>query len=274
MELTLHGGPSATAGPEPFTDRHATQAARPADLAVRGLRKSFAGAEPVLRDANLHVRRGESVALIGANGCGKSTLLRCCLGLLEPDAGFIDLLGSRLTALKGAALRRLRGRIGLVWQRHNLVGQLSALSNVVHGAQNRSGSPRLWLQSLAPTTVRDEAMQCLERVGLGHLAQRRAEHLSGGESQRVAIARALMQRPLLVLADEPVASLDPRIGVEVMEIFIGLLREQGITLLFVSHDLDHALTYANRVVGLKSGRIVLDAPATDLDRTGLRRLYG
>jgi len=241
-------------------------------VSVKGLGKGFKGGA-ILRRVDLHVNGGESVALIGANGCGKSTLLRCCLRLVEPDAGRVELLGADLGGIRGAVLCRLRGRVGVVWQRHNLVPRLSALTNVVHGAQSRGAGARTWLQGLARSEVRDEALHCLEQVDLAHLATRRADQLSGGESQRVAIARALMQRPRLVMADEPVASLDPRVGEEVMELFVGLLREQQVALLFVSHDLDHALRYAGRIVGLRGGYVAQNAPSTALDLATLRSLY-
>ncbi len=246
----------------------------PIDLAVGGLCKAFRGAGPVLCDIDLEIRRGEAVALIGANGSGKSTLLRCALRLIEPDSGSVQLFGSDVGKASRARLCRLRARVGLVSQRHNLVPRLSVLSNVLHGAQARRSGPRIWYQSLAPHTERAEAMDCLDRVGLAHLAGRRADQLSGGQSQRVAIARALMQAPDLVLADEPVASLDPAAGEEVMRLFVDLTRWRGLTLVFVSHDLDHALTYADRVIGLRGGRLTLDQPAARLDVDALRGIYG
>jgi phosphonate transport system ATP-binding protein len=244
------------------------------ELVVEGLTKSYDKRGAVLQGVDLQLRSGESVALIGGNGSGKSTLLRCCLRLDEPDSGSIELLGTNFSSLKGFRLRQLRGRIGMVWQRHNLVPRLSALSNVVHGAQNRVSGFRSWLQGLASHSIREEAYHCLQQVGLVHLAQRRVDQLSGGESQRVAIARALMQRPDMFMADEPVASLDPRVGEAVMKLFVQRIREQRGTLLFVSHDLNHALRYAERIIGLRNGRIELNAPVEDLDHARLRRLYG
>ncbi len=255
-------------------ERSDTEVGRSPELVVTGLSKRFNQCDAVLRGVDLQLRSGESVALIGGNGCGKSTLLRCCLRLDEPDSGQIEVLGTNFSVLKGTRLRQLRGRIGLVWQRHNLVPRLSALSNVVHGAQNRVSGFRTWLHGLASHTIREEAYHCLEQVGLAHLAQRRVDQLSGGESQRVAIARALMQRPSMFMADEPVASLDPKVGEEVMELFIERIREKRVTFLFVSHDLDHALRYAHRIVGLRDGKIEMNAATKDLDRVTLRKLYG
>jgi phosphonate transport system ATP-binding protein len=245
-----------------------------AELIVEGLSKSYENRGVVLQNIDLQLHSGEAVALIGSNGSGKSTLLRCCLRLDEPDSGRIELMGSNFSGLKGQHLRQLRGRIGMVWQHHNLVPRLSALSNVVHGAQNRIGSFRTWLQGLASQSIRNEAYHCLEQVGLAHLANHRVDRLSGGESQRVAIARALMQRPKIFMADEPVASLDPKVGEAVMELFVERIREKRVTLLFVSHDLNHALRYAQRIIGLRDGRIELNAAVNDLNHVALRNLYG
>ena len=247
--------------------------AAPADLAVRGLSKRFGAKVQVLSDVSLAVGKAEAVALIGANGAGKSTLLRCCLRLIEPDAGSIDLLGNDVCSLKPAALRRLRARVGFVFQRHNLVPRLPVLSNVLHGAVSRCPGPRAWFHEIAPRALREEAMHCLERVGLAELATRRADQLSGGQSQRVAIARALMQRPQVMFADEPVASLDPAAGEEVMRCFLDLIRRERLTLVFTTHQLRHALDYGDRVVGLRGGRVTIDAPAAGLDVPSLRCFY-
>jgi phosphonate transport system ATP-binding protein len=258
------GGPGAPAASAPAAP----------DLDVRGLRKRFAAARgAVLDGVGLAVRPGEAVALVGPNGAGKSTLLRCCLRLVEPDEGEVRLLGRDLRGVRGRALRRARAETGFVFQRHNLVGRLSVLSNVVHGALAAGWSAFRWTQALAPRAVRQRALECLARVGLSHLADRRADTLSGGESQRVAIARALVAGPRLVFADEPVASLDPGIGEEVMRLFADLIRRSGLTLLYTTHQVDHALRYSDRVVALRAGRVVLDAPSKDVGRGDLRAVY-
>jgi phosphonate transport system ATP-binding protein len=243
-----------------------------AELEVRGLAKRFGPVE-VLCGVNLAVGKGEAVALIGANGAGKSTLLRACLRLVEPDAGEVHLLGLNVKTLGAAALRRLRARVGFVFQRHNLVPRLPVISNVLHGAIARRAGPRGWFHQIAPRELREEAMSCLARVGLADLALRRADQLSGGQSQRVAIARALMQRPQVMFADEPVASLDPAAGEEVMGCFLELIRRERLTLVFTTHDVRHALHYADRVVGLRGGRVAIDAPAAALDAPSLRSFY-
>ena len=243
-----------------------------APLEVRGLSKRF-GAVSVLSDVSLAVGGAQAVALIGANGAGKSTLLRSCLRLIEPDAGEIRLLGEDVRALRGTGLRGLRAKVGFVFQRHNLVPRLPVLSNVLHGALARRAGPRAWFHEIAPRRLREEAMGCLERVGLADVAKRRADQLSGGQSQRVAIARALMQRPQVMFADEPVASLDPAAGEEVMGCFLELIRRERLTLVFTTHNLRHALDYGKRVVGLRGGRVTIDAPAKALDLSSLRSFY-
>ena len=244
-----------------------------ADLVVSALGKSFEPGTPVLSNVHFQVATGQRVALIGANGAGKSTLLRCCMHLIRPDAGEVRLFGTPLGGLDAQALRRLRAQVGFVFQKHNLVPRLSALSNVLHGALPRAPLARAWLQSLAPAALREEAMLCLERVGLTHIALRRADKLSGGQSQRVAVARALMQRPRLIVADEPAASLDPVAGDEVMSLFSGLVKDEGLTMVFPSHDLVHAVKYADRVIALQRGEIVLDALSHEIDVAELRALY-
>ncbi|WP_303980015.1 ATP-binding cassette domain-containing protein [Dongia mobilis] len=243
------------------------------ELDISNLRKSYQATTTILDGVSLAVPGGQSVALIGSNGAGKSTLLRCCLRLIEPNGGSIHLLGEDVRALDHGALRRLRAQIGFVFQRHNLVGQLSVLSNVLHGAQARISGPRGWFHCMAPSALRDEAMHCLDLVGLADFAGRRADQLSGGQSQRVAIARTLMQRPRLMFADEPVASLDPSAGEEVMELFAELIRQQGLTLVFTSHHINHALRFADRVVALRGGRIDIDAMSASLDARDLRGVY-
>jgi phosphonate transport system ATP-binding protein len=243
-----------------------------AELEVRGLSKRF-GAVEVLSDVSLAVGSAEALALIGANGAGKSTLLRACLRLIEPDAGEVHLLGEDVRTLEAAALRRLRARVGFIFQRHNLVPRLPVLTNVLHGALARRPGPRAWFHEIAPRALREEAMACLERVGLANLASRRADQLSGGQSQRVAIARALMQRPQVMFADEPVASLDPAAGEEVMGCFLELIRRERLTLVFTTHNLRHALDYGERVVGLRGGRVTIDAPVAALDVPSLRSFY-
>jgi phosphonate transport system ATP-binding protein len=242
-------------------------------IVVSGLSKSF-GANRVLDGVDLAVETGTAVALIGANGAGKSTLLRCLIRLAEPSAGRITILGQEVTALQGAALSSLRSSVGVVFQRHNLVPRLSALSNVVHGVQARASGFRTWGQLFARKAVRAEALACLDAVGLADKAGQRADSLSGGQSQRVAIARLLMQRPRLVLADEPDASLDPKSGDEVMGLLYRLSKDKGLPLVVISHRIEHTIRYSDRIVGLANGRIVFDLASKQADPAQLRAFFG
>ena len=241
-------------------------------LAVEGLEKSFAG-PPVLRGLDFQIAPGQSTALIGANGSGKSTLLKCLVRLIEPTAGGITMLDSDVCALGARDLRAFRAQVGIVWQRHNLVPRLSALSNVIHGVQARMSGPRAWFQSLAPADARAEAMACLDRVGLADRASARVDSLSGGQQQRVAIARMLMQRPAFILADEPDASLDPQTGEEVMGLLLSLVREKGLSLLMISHRIEHTLAFSDRILGLAEGRIALDTPTGQATAASLRHFF-
>ena len=243
-------------------------------IEINGLSKCYGnGAVRVFEDVSFSVDAGESVALIGSNGAGKSTLLRCCLRLIEPDQGEISIQGQTLMNVDSTALRKVRSHIGFVFQQHNLVPSLSVLTNVLHGVQNRERGLGSWYQAFARNTDRAYAMYCLERVGLADLASRRARDLSGGQSQRVAIARALMQKAEIMIADEPVASLDPRAGEEVMELFLQLIKAENLTLLFVSHNLEHSLKYSDRILGLQDQKLVINEYSSEHSVDSLREIF-
>lgn len=241
-------------------------------LHVRDLVKSYGG-PVILQGVSFSAFAGVSLAVIGANGSGKSTLLKCLIRLTDPSSGQIEMLGQDVGALGPRALRRFRSRIGVVWQKHNLVPRLSALSNVLHGVQARMSGPRSWWQWAAPADVRAEAMACLGRVGLADKALQRVDSLSGGQQQRVAIARMLMQRPEIVLADEPDASLDPQSGEDVMRLLSDLARQDGLTLIVISHRLEHTMAFSDRIIGLAGGQITLDVPTAQADPVKLRRFF-
>lgn len=235
----------------------------------------------VLDGVSFDLQRGQSLALIGSNGAGKSTLIKCLLGMEKITEGSIHLFGSEVHNLKGQKLRQIRSRVGVVFQKHNLVPRLSVLSNVIHGAlgsntQSRLSlisGVRLWSQATASERIRTQALECLRRVRLEDMAEKRADQLSGGQSQRVAIARALMQDPDLIIADEPAASLDPISGAEIMELFKSLCSESRVSLLYSTHNTSHAIEYADRLIAMKDGRISLDEDTSILDIDSLRREY-
>jgi phosphonate transport system ATP-binding protein len=199
--------------------------------------------------------------------------LRCINRLIDPTEGRIWVFGEEMTGAEGGELRRLRGRIGMIFQQFNLVKRHTVLTNVLAGSLGvRSLLPSLLLRF--PEDVRHEAQSNLERVGLGDRGGSRADTLSGGQQQRVAIARALMQRPKLILADEPVASLDPALRHSVMRHLEALNREEGMTVLCTLHDVDLIRRYASRLMALRDGRIVFDGDPSAFDGETFRHIYG
>jgi phosphonate transport system ATP-binding protein len=252
----------------------AATAASDTETVVRmsGLGKRF-GELAALSDVNLEVRRGEIVVLLGLSGSGKSTLLRHVDGLEQPTSGAINVLGQDLGQLTGRELRRLRSRIGFVFQQFELVGSLSVLENVLTGALAALRGPRLGLISY-PRELKRAALGHLDRVGLLSAAYQRADTLSGGQQQRVAIARALMQNPEVLLADEPVASLDPESSEQVMNLIREIAVDKGLTVLCSLHQVDLALGWGDRIVGLRHGEVVLDTPTAGLSKAEVMEIYG
>lgn len=236
--------------------------------------KAYGSGRPILNGVSLSVHEGETVALIGPNGAGKSTLLKTLIGLNEATAGGLTVFGESLTRRDSRRQKaRLRQQIGFVFQHHGLVMRLSAMSNVLHGKLGRKGGWRALHHSIAPAEWRAEAMTALTAVRLADKAGDRADQLSGGQAQRVAIARALIRKPRLFIADEPSASLDPAAGHEVMQTFADIAEQTKTTLVFTTHDMDHALSYARRVIALKNGRICLDAESRDLRTSDLEAVF-
>jgi phosphonate transport system ATP-binding protein len=245
-------------------------------ISIRDVTRLF-GATRALDGVSLAVDHGEMIALIGASGSGKSTLLRSIAGLTTIDSGHgrIDAFGEtvqasgRLTDRASAA----RVRIGFIFQQFNLVGRLSLFTNAALGSLGRIGFWR-GLLGLWPAETRAAAMTALSRMDLAASAGQRAGTLSGGQQQRAAIARALVQGAEVILADEPVASLDPVSARRVMDILRRLNRDDGLTVLVTLHQVDYALRYCDRVVALKAGKVVYDGPTGGLDRARLVDIYG
>jgi phosphonate transport system ATP-binding protein len=239
---------------------------------LTGLTKQF-GSTTALDGVDLTVRRGEIVVLLGLSGSGKSTLLRHLDALELPTSGAVRVLGEDVPNLTGRRLRALRSRVGFIFQQFELVPSLSVLENVLTGALADLRGPRLGLWSY-PKAKKLRALAHLDRVGLLDRAYQRADTLSGGQQQRVAIARALMQNPSILLADEPVASLDPESSDQVMALIREIAYEEGLTVLCSLHQVDLAITWADRIVGLRHGAVVLDMPATGLSKAEVMEIYG
>jgi len=213
------------------------------------------------------------IGVIGRSGAGKSTLLRLINRLIEPTSGSILADGVDVTRLRGHALRQWRARNAMIFQQFNLVNRLDVLTNVLIGGLIRVPMPRMLLRWFT-RAEREEALALLDRFGLFDVAMNRAGDLSGGQQQRVAIARALMQRPRLLLADEPIASLDPMNAKLVMDTLAELNRRDGIAVVCNLHTLDTARAYCRRIIGMAGGHIVFDGPPEALDTAALTRIYG
>ena len=240
---------------------------------VQDLRVVLPPATTALDGLSLAIAPGEFVVVIGSSGAGKTTLLRAINRLVEPTSGVVRVAGRTVTGASPAELRQARRRIGTIFQQFNLVRRHTVLTNVLAG---RLGYVPV-LPSLAarfPARDRALALECLARVGLSEHAARRAETLSGGEQQRVAIARALAQTPDVILGDEPTASLDPQLTDAIMDILRRINVEQRLTLVVSQHQLQTALAYGTRIVGLRAGRIVFDGRPSDVTREVSRAIYG
>ena len=224
-------------------------------------------------DASLRIEAGEMTGVIGRSGAGKSTLLRLINRLIEPTEGSILADGVDITRLHGRALREWRARTAMIFQQFNLVHRLDVLTNVLIGGLIRVSAPRMLLR-LFTEAERSRAVALLDRLGLFDVAMNRADELSGGQQQRVAIARALMQQPSTLLADEPIASLDPINAKLVMDALADLNQRDGITVICNLHTLDAARAYCRRVIGMAAGRIVFDGPPDALTEQALLAVYG
>ena len=247
-------------------------------LHIRRLNKHFANGKHALRDIDLTVKRGEMVALIGASGSGKSTLLRHVAGLVAADGASDSLIeiDGRCVQQGGRIhrdIRKVRAEVGVVFQQFNLVARLPVLVNVLVGSLHRMPWWRSWVRAFT-LQERALALDALERVGIADCHAQRASTLSGGQQQRAAIARTLVQGARVVLADEPIASLDPESSRKVMEILARINREDGCTVIVSLHQVEIAIKYCPRVVALNQGQVVYDGPSSALTPALLRELYG
>jgi len=241
-------------------------------LEIHDLRVVYQNGNEALKSISFTAEKGELIAIIGRSGAGKSTLLRCINGMQAPTSGRIVLDGVDLTAMNQGDLRRARRQIGFIWQEYNLVERLPAITNVLTGRLGYAHS----LASLFGyfnKTHRAIALRSLEQVGLLHRAKFRADKLSGGEKQRVSIARAISQEPKLLLADEPVASLDPELSVQVLNDLARVAREVGVLTLINIHQVELAQQFCDRLIGIAHGKIVFDGSPADLNLAVLDAIY-
>jgi phosphonate transport system ATP-binding protein len=242
-------------------------------LIIENLTKIYDNGFKALDNISFTVPDGQFVALIGLSGSGKSTLLRCINRLIEPTEGKIIWNNLDVTAISDEEIRYLRRRIGMIFQQFNLVRRSSVLNNVLAGRLGYT-NPLYSLLNYFPNEDKAKALANLQRVGIASQAYKRASELSGGQQQRVAIARALMQDPELMLADEPVASLDPATSHSVMKYLESLNKEDGLTVLCSLHFLSLARSYADRVIALKDGKIEFDGSPAEIDNERFKEIYG
>ena len=252
------------AGPAPEAPRPAAEPL----LVVERVTKRYANGTVALSDVSMTALPGELTVVLGHNGSGKSTLVRCIVRLVDPTEGSIRIAGQDLVTLSRSRLRQARRDVAVIFQDASLVPRRSALANVATGCLGRARGIRTALGGFPPRELA-LARSRLERVGMAALAGQRSDTLSGGQAQRVAVARALHQHPRVLLADEPVASLDPEAAADIMELLRDLASTEDIAVVCVLHQLDLARRFAHRIVGLREGRVVLDEQTS---RVGLEQL--
>ena len=241
-------------------------------LKITDLVKRYGSGDPVLKNLDLTIEGESVVSIIGSSGAGKSTLLRCINRLVEPTSGSINLNGTELTSLRGKNLRAARRKIGMVFQSFNLVDRLTVMENVQSG---RLGYISTWAAVTRRYPKKDirRAFELMERVGIAHYANTRADQLSGGERQRVGVVRALMQEPDILLADEPTASLDPKTSEQIMGLLRDLAGELKLPVVINIHNVTEAKEYTDRIVGMRYGRIIFDDKPAQLDQAAMDEIY-
>ena len=250
-------------------------------LQLQGLSKAYRSSDReasleenrALKDINLRLPQGQVLALIGPSGAGKSTLIRCINRLVEPTTGNVWLHDQDITGLSKKGLRRVRRKMGMIFQEYALVERLTVMENVLSGQLGYVGFWQSWWRKFPQETI-NEAFRLLDRVGLSDFPDQRADALSGGQRQRVGIARALLQNPELLLVDEPTASLDPKTARQIMRLITELAQERGLGVIINIHDVQLAQRFAQRIVGLNQGSIVYDGSPDGLDATTLTDIYG
>jgi phosphonate transport system ATP-binding protein len=242
-------------------------------LEVEALTKRYGTETLALNDITFDIQPGEFVVIIGPSGAGKSTLLRCVNRLIDISSGDLRFDGLSVPSLRGRALRRHRTQIGMIFQHYNLVNRLSVMENVLHGRLGYKGLVQGILGLYTAEEKRD-AVRIIESLGLSEQSYKRCDQLSGGQKQRVGIARALVQKPKMLLCDEPIASLDPNAAKIIMDTLREINRETGITVLVNLHQVDVALRYASRIIGIKQGTVVYDGHPDRLTSAQIHHIYG
>jgi len=242
-------------------------------LEVKDLKIRYSRSGPeILKGVSLSVSPGDFFAIIGPSGAGKSTLIRCINRLVEPSSGEVYLMGENITKMGNRDLRRVRRDMGMIFQEFNLVERMSVIDNVLSGRLGYVGTFKSFLRMYPKREIRN-ALELLDKVGLGSFLDKRADELSGGQRQRVGIARALIQEPKILLVDEPTSSLDPKIAREVMGMIRTMSQEMDVPVLCNIHDVQLALEFSNKVIGLQDGIKKFDGPTKDVDKATLNEIY-
>jgi phosphonate ABC transporter, ATP-binding protein len=241
-------------------------------LEVTDLHKTYPTGDEALEGVTMSVEGSETVAMIGPSGSGKSTFIRCINRLTEPSGGTVRLDTTELTALNDDALRSVRRDIGMIFQEYNLVERLTVMENVLTGRLGYVSTWSAFRRSFPPKDI-ERAYEILERVGLGDMENKRVDELSGGQRQRVGIARAVIQQPKILLVDEPTSSLDPETSDTVMRLLTDIAADREVPVLINIHEVDLAVDYADRIVGLHDGELVFKGSPEELDEQGLDRVY-
>jgi len=229
--------------------------------------------EEAIKNINLHIKKGESVVIIGSSGSGKSTLLKCINKLIEPNSGKISIEGEDILHCPIKKAEKIRGKIGMIFQNFNLIERETVFNNVLNGRLSFNSSLKTIFGKFSKEDC-DAVEDSIKRVGLSEYKNERVANLSGGQKQRVAIARALSQKPDIMLADEPVSNLDPKLMKEVMDLLNNICIEKGITLISSLHFLDFAKRYGSRIVGMRNGEIVFDGKPEELTEKDIVDIYG
>lgn len=241
-------------------------------LEFKNVSKIYGGETKALTNVNFTVEEGEFVSIIGPSGAGKSTLLRCINRLVDASEGVIIFDGQDITKVKNKELRKIRTKTGMIFQHYNLVDRLSVVENVLHGTLGKKSTLHGMIGHYTEEE-KEKAFEILADLGLSEQAYKRCDELSGGQKQRVGIARAIMQQPKLILCDEPIASLDPKASKVIMDHLAKINKEKKITCIVNLHQVDVAMKYSQRIIGVAAGEIVYDGPADKLDQETIHRIY-